>query len=96
MGAKSAQTQILEAGETAVYWKVRSILGLVLALSLGHAATATACSQRMGPFGSIYAAENAAQLARAAGYETSGIWGQGGIVSDWSNRRYFFNVFYQC
>jgi hypothetical protein len=79
-----------------VYWKIPSTLGLVLALSLGHAATAAACSQRMGPFGSIYEAESAAQIARTAGYETSGVWGQGGVVSDCSNRRYFFNVFYPC
>ena len=72
------------------------MLGLVPALSLGYAATATACTQRMGPFGSIYAAESAAQLARAAVYEISGVWGQGGVVSDWSSRRYFFNVSYSC
>ena len=86
----------LEVGETAVYWKIPSILCVVLALWLAQAATAAACSQRMGPFGSIYAAESAAQYARAAGYETSGVWGQGGIISEWSNRRYFFNVFYPC
>jgi len=79
-----------------VYLKTVSTLGLVAALSLGHAATAAACSQRMGPFGSIYEAESAAQLAQSAGYRTSGVWGQGGVVSDWSNRRYFFNVFYPC
>ena len=79
-----------------MYWKIPSTLGLVAALSVAHAPTAAACSQRVGPFGSSYAAENAAQMARAAGYETSGIWGQGGVVSDWSNRRYFFNVFYPC
>ena len=79
-----------------MYLKTVSTLGLVAALSLGHAATAAACSQRMGPFGSIYEAESAAQLAQSAGYQTSGVWGQGGVVSDWSNRRDFFNVFYPC
>jgi hypothetical protein len=29
-----------------------------------------------------------------AGYRTSGVWGEGGVVSSWSNRRYYFNVFY--
>ena len=63
---------------------------------MSHSADAAGCSQRMGPFGSINEAEVAAQLARTAGYDTSGVWGQGGVVSDWSNRRYFFNVFFPC
>jgi hypothetical protein len=71
-------------------------LALALALPVSHSANATGCSQRLGPFGSISEAEAAAQLARSAGFDTSGVWGQGGIVSDWSNRRYFFNVFFPC
>jgi hypothetical protein len=43
-----------------------------------------------------WAAEAAAQKARAMGYDASGIWGEGGIISDWSDRRYFFNAFFPC
>ena len=54
------------------------------------------CSKRMGPYQSQYAAEREAQRFRSRGYDTSGIWGEGGVVSQWSNRRYFFNLFYPC
>ena len=30
------------------------------------------------------------------GYQTSGVWGSDGIYSSSSNRKYWFNVFYQC
>jgi hypothetical protein len=50
----------------------------------------------MGPFLTQYAAEAAAQQARDLGYVASGVWGEGGVISQWSNRRYFFNVFYEC
>jgi hypothetical protein len=50
----------------------------------------------MGPFLTQDAAQAAAQQARYLGFEASGVWGQGGLYSDWSNRRYFFNVFYEC
>jgi hypothetical protein len=54
------------------------------------------CAQRMGPFTSQYAAQVQQQAYQARGYSTSGVWGEGGVVSSWSNRRYFFNVFYPC
>lgn len=52
------------------------------------------CARRAGPFASQGEAEHVAQQARMAGYRTSGVWGEGGVVSSWSNRRYYFNVFY--
>lgn len=54
------------------------------------------CSQRMGPFTSQHAAQSQQQAYQAKGYSTSGVWGEGGVVSSWANRRYFFNLFYPC
>ena len=54
------------------------------------------CTQRMGPFTSQYAAQVQQQAYQTQGYNTSGIWGEGGVVSSWTNRRYYFNVFYSC
>ena len=54
------------------------------------------CSKRMGPYQSQYAAQQEAQAYQSQGYSTSGVWGEGGVVSSWSNRRYFFNLFYSC
>jgi len=73
-------------------------LGSALALSLMLAAPANAqaCSYRMGPYLTQYAAEAAAQQVRDLGYAASGVWGEGGVISQSSNRRYFFNVFYEC
>jgi hypothetical protein len=50
----------------------------------------------MGPYLTQYAAEAAAQQVRDLGYAASGVWGEGGVISQSSNRRYFFNVFYEC
>ena len=69
---------------------------LFQSLTLAAPANAGACSYRMGPFLNQDAAQTAAQQARYLGFEASGVWGQGGLYSDWSNRRYFFNVFYEC
>jgi len=69
---------------------------LFLLLTLAAPANAGACNYRMGPFLNQDAAQTAAQQARNLGFEASGVWGQGGLYSDWSNRRYFFNVFYEC
>ncbi len=54
------------------------------------------CSRRMGPYITYAAAEREAYMYRHRGYNTSGVWGEGGIVSQWSNRRWFFNLFYRC
>ena len=77
---------------------ILSLIGLVsfLALLPGNAANANVCQQTMGPFWSQYEAEMAAQEAQMQGYQTSGVWGSDGIISDSSNRKYWFNVFYEC
>ncbi len=54
------------------------------------------CYKKMSPYLSHSQAERERQKLRRAGYSTSGVWGEGGVISDWSNRRYYFNVFYQC
>lgn len=77
---------------------VLSLVGLVsfLALMPGSAANADTCQQTMGPYWSQYDAETAAQQAQMQGYQTSGVWGSDGVYSSSSNRKYWFNVFYQC
>jgi hypothetical protein len=67
-----------------------------LSLTLAGPASADDCQMRMGPYTSQYAAELASQQARNIGYDTSGVWGEGGIISQISNRRYFFNVLFGC
>ena len=52
------------------------------------------CARRAGPFASEGEAERVAQQARMAGYRTSHVWGEGGVVSSSSNRRYYFTVYY--
>jgi hypothetical protein len=69
---------------------------VALSLALGGRASADDCQLRMGPYTSQFAAELASQQARGLGYDTSGVWGEGGIISQFSNRRYFFNVFFAC
>ena len=71
-------------------------LGFLLALSHTNAASANVCQQTVGPYWSQYEAEMAAQDAQMQGYQTSGVWGSDGIISNSSNRKYWFNVFYQC
>ncbi|MBV9244574.1 MAG: hypothetical protein JO366_07165 [Methylobacteriaceae bacterium] len=72
------------------------VLSLLFSPSAVAPAQAETCSRRMGPYLTNDAAAAAAQEIQGAGYETSGIWGEGGIVSDWSNRRYFFTIFFAC
>jgi hypothetical protein len=71
-------------------------LATLCSLTLTDLANAGVCSQRAGPFETQNAAISAQQQARYSGYGTSGIWGEGGIISDWSNRRYYFNIFFPC
>ena len=54
------------------------------------------CYQRMGPYMSQGQAERERRVLMSQGYSTSNVWGEGGVISQWSNRRYFFNVFYRC
>lgn len=69
---------------------------LALALTSAGPASADDCELRMGPYTSQSAADVAVQQAKSIGYDTSGVWGEGGIVLQISNRRYFFNVFFAC
>jgi hypothetical protein len=69
---------------------------LALALTSPSPASAGGCELRMGPYVSQSAADVAVQQAKSIGYDTSGVWGEGGVVSQISNRRYFFNVFFAC
>jgi hypothetical protein len=68
------------------------------ALWLTHAgpARADSCELKMGPYASQSAADLAVQHAKSIGYNTSGIWGEGAVVSQAANQRYFFNVFFRC
>lgn len=63
-------------------------------LQLPASAQLYQCARRAGPFASQGEAESVAQQARMAGYRTSGVWGEDGVVSSSSNRRYYFTVFY--
>ena len=54
------------------------------------------CRHLMGPYNNQSTAYYYLQQARYAGYQTSDVWGQGGVVSNWSNRQYFFYVYYPC
>ena len=69
---------------------------LALALTSAGPARAENCELRMGPYTSQSAADVAVQQAKSVGYDTSSVWGEGGVVSQISNRRYFFNVFFSC
>jgi hypothetical protein len=69
---------------------------LALALTSASAASADSCELRMGPYGSQSAADTGVQQAKGVGYNTSTVWSEGGTVSQISNRRYFFNVFFSC
>jgi hypothetical protein len=68
------------------------------ALLLTHSGPvrADSCELKMGPYTSQSAADLAVQQAKGIGFNTSGVWGEGGVVSQAANQRYFFNVFYRC
>jgi hypothetical protein len=76
------------------------IIFLVLSLSCYifpfQLAQGEECSKTMGPYITHDTAARDAQRYENKGYSTSGIWGEGGIIGNWSNRKYFFNLFYQC
>jgi hypothetical protein len=69
---------------------------VALYLTLAGPAHADRCELKMGPYESQSAAELGVQQARGIGHDTSGVWGEGGIVSHLSTRRYFFNVLFRC
>ena len=72
------------------------LLMLFVLLALSNSLSAATCSRTMGPYELMSQAQRIAREFRNAGYQTSGVWGQGGIISSWSNRRYYFNVFFLC
>jgi hypothetical protein len=59
-------------------------------------ARADSCELKMGPYASQSTADLAVQQAKSIGYNTSGVWGEGVVVSQAANQRYFFNVFFRC
>jgi hypothetical protein len=69
---------------------------LILSLALAGPASADDCQLRMGPYASQSAAELGVQQARGVGFKTSGIWGEGDVVPQIANRRYFFDVLFAC
>jgi hypothetical protein len=75
---------------------VGAIALLILSLVLAGPARADDCQLRMGPYASQSAAELGVQQARGIGFKTSGIWGEGDVVSQIANRQYFFNVLFGC
>jgi len=68
----------------------------LLILPLAGPASADDCQLRMGPYTSQSAAELGVQQAKGIGFKTSGIWGEGDVVSQIANRQYFFNVLFGC
>jgi hypothetical protein len=60
---------------------VGAIALLILPLALAGPASADDCQLRMGPYTSQSAAELGVQQARGVGFKTSGIWGEGDVVS---------------
>ncbi len=54
------------------------------------------CSQAVGPFYTQNQAYRGLREARARGYATGPVYGQGGIYSNYSNRRWYFTVYYAC
>ncbi|MEQ9642393.1 MAG: hypothetical protein RIM84_20365 [Alphaproteobacteria bacterium] len=81
-----------------------SLLGLGLlalpAMLPGDAAARVvqvgSCSQAVGPFNTQNQAFRVLREARARGYATGPVYGQGGVVSRYSNRRWYFTVYYAC
>lgn len=52
------------------------------------------CKKRMGPYATQTRAWQLANHFKSRGYQTSGVWGSGGIYS--GSRGYYFNIFYRC
>ena len=50
----------------------------------------------MGPFNTQNQAYHMVRQAQARGYATGPVYGEGGLYSNYSNRRWFFRVYYTC
>jgi hypothetical protein len=83
-------------GEAVMNAGVATTALLILSLVLTGPARADDCQLRMGPYASQSAAELGVRQARGVGLKTSGIWGEGDVVSQIANRQYFFNVLFAC
>ena len=67
------------------------------AVGLPHLVPAGYCRKRMGPFATQDRAWAYIRMLRARGYQTSGVWGEGGSIAySHRPRAYYFNVFYPC
>lgn len=54
------------------------------------------CWRRIGPFGTQHAAERARRVMQSRGFNTSAVYGQGGLYSGWQNRQFYFKIFFPC
>jgi hypothetical protein len=55
------------------------------------------CWRRFGPYATQSTAWRYVRLARSKGYQTSGVWGEGGSIAySYRSRGYYFKVFYRC
>ena len=54
------------------------------------------CWSKRGPFQTQNQAYYAVQQAQARGYGTGPVFGEGGLYSNYSNRRWFFALYYDC
>ena len=68
----------------------------VKASQSSYVTTAGVCSRRYGPYLLQSQAYRWMRFAQSKGYRTSQVYGIGGVISRYSNRRYYFNVYYSC
>jgi len=61
-----------------------------------RALQARGCSQAVGPFQTQGQAYQAMLEVQAQGYGTGPVYGQDGLYSNYSNRRWYFTVYYAC
>jgi hypothetical protein len=62
----------------------------------GHFIQAGQCWRRVGPFQTQNQAYQMQRDAQNRGYATGPVFGEGGLYSNYSNRRWFFTVYYTC
>jgi len=68
----------------------------VKAVHSSFVTTVGVCSRRYGPYLLQSQAYRWMRFAQSKGYRTSQVYGIGGVISRYSNRRYYFNVYYSC
>ena len=57
---------------------------------------ARSCSRKIGPFMTQYRAIQTMRQTQARGYTTGPVYGEGGLLSNYSNRRWYFTVYFAC